>query len=73
MTAATTQAQRDYITSLLQRIGVDKAFEAKAITVDMAIDQGASGGYRSPREVARHCNSKATASQVITNLKAISH
>ena len=67
-----TQAQRDYITSLLNRIGVKEAFEAKAITLNMAINSGAEGGYRTPREVARHCHSKQTASQVITNLKALS-
>ena len=66
-----TQAQRDYITSLLERIGVEAAYRAQAITVDMALDQGARGGYRTPREVARHCRTKAVASKVITALKAL--
>ena len=66
-----TQAQRDYITSLLERIGVEAAYKAKAITFDMALDQGVRVGYRTPREVARHCHTKATASKVITALKAI--
>lgn len=66
-----TQAQRDYITSLLNRIGVEAALKAGAITVDMAIDGSTGTEYRTPREVARHCNSKRTASDVIGKLKAM--
>lgn len=66
-----TQPQRDYIASLLNRIGVEEAYEAGAITVDMAVDQGAGGGFRTPREVARHCHTKQTASQVIGALKEL--
>lgn len=66
-----TQAQRDYITSLLSRIGVEAAYQAGALTYHQANDQGRRGGFRTPREVARHCNSKAIASQTISALKAL--
>lgn len=66
-----TQAQRDYITSLLARVGVEQAYRAGALTIDQAIDQGARGGFRTGRDVARHCASKATASAVITALRGL--
>lgn len=66
-----TQKQRDFITSLCARIGVEAAYKAGALTFDQAIDQGAQGGFRSPREVAQHSKSKALASQTITKLLAI--
>lgn len=69
MANGSTQAQRDYITSLVGRIGVPEALAAGAITTDMAINSGGQGGFRTARDVARHCSSKATASKVITALK----
>lgn len=66
-----TQKQRDFITSLCERIGVEAAYKAGALTIDQAIDQGVKGGYRSPREVARHCSSKTAASAAITSLLKI--
>ena len=67
-----TQAQRDYITSLLTKIGVETAYKAGALTIDQAIDQGQRGGFRTPREAARHCKSKMSASAAITKIKELS-
>lgn len=63
-----TQKQRDFITSLLNRIGVETAYKAGILTIDQAIDQGRKGGYRSPRDVARHTNKKQAASKTIDAL-----
>ena len=66
-----TQAQRDYISDMLNRIGVEAAYQAGAITCDMAVNQGFGGGFRTPREAARHCHSKQVASQTISALREL--
>lgn len=72
MSSNSTQAQRDYIASLIERNGgVEVCYKAKALTYDQAVNQGAGGGYRTPREAARHCNSKKTASETINRLKIL--
>ena len=65
-----TQKQRDFITSLCEQITVEKAYEAGCLTIDQAFDAGFKGGYRTPREVARHCNSSKVASETIGKLLA---
>ena len=70
MKNTTTQKQRDFITSLLNQIGVEKAYTAGAINHDQALDQSAVAGraYRVPREVARHTHSVKLASETINAL-----
>lgn len=69
-----TQKQRNFITSLVARVGVEEAFKAGALTIDQAHNQGRDRDvkpFRSPREVAQHCNSIEAASKAITALKEL--
>lgn len=63
-----TQKQRDFITSLVNQIGVEEAYRGGALTINQAIDQGVRGGFRTPREVARHSNTMRLASDTISKL-----
>lgn len=69
---SSTQKQRDFITSLLNQIGVEQAFTAGAINHDQALDQGMSDSeWRTPREVARHTRSVKLASETINALLSL--